>query len=677
MLRTGRNRWLSYLSVHTPAPEDSSALSRAKRNWRRWLARLAVIALSVAGLWLLLEHLIASDRGMDFADEGLYLVAADPPNMQAAWAYPFGWSIRPLFWLVGWDISAFRTIGAVILVLASGWLGWAAMRAVTDLRRAATPPRVLPAIAAATAGTAALVYYSSMLRAPSYNWVTLCAIVLSLAAALVAVRRAVAPSPRDWRWGRGRIAVTTIDLLAATTAAVLVASLPAKPTTLPIMITLTALLIAAAAGWRSLRRWLVVVVAFVPVWILIAVVTRLWPVDFIGVFHLANEMPYPFAVQTAGPALQAMVLAPRAVLDAFAQIGDRPAELLMAALFVLLVPVVVRRTWLLVRLSGFALAIVSAVAISGVPVPMLNPTEAAFTWAHAPLTTAAIIVLGASSLAGLRLPSDGPGETLRDGRTRVLIVVVVALSPLAFAIGSSFGPYPQAAVASGLVFTAAVLSVGRPTASRTRTALAVAVLAATVVFAAAAIGSGWRHPLRQFPVELRTPAMSEQMVPTAIGAHGAFLKLDPALAAKVTDLRAKATSAGWQPGMPMLDLSYLSSPGMGYSLGARAPDSLMLTVLVVGFGDNYRAITQFHLTEPYLGFPFPESWILTTRTSALDAATQDELAYTLGQIATVAHRPFPAGYDCVASGDLVLWRPSVLPTSSAPACDAGARATAP
>lgn len=651
-------------------------LPRGPRSLRQWLAGVAAVGLLVAGLWILLGHLIASDRGLDLADESLYLVAAEPPNLQAAWAYPFGWSIRPLFWLVGYDIASFRTIGAVILVLASGWLGWAAMRAVTDLRRAAAPPRLVPAIAAATAGTAAVIYYSSMLRAPSYNWVTLCAIVVSLSASMVAVRRATSPRPTDWQWKRGRVIVTTIDLLAAATSAVLVASLPAKPTTMPIMITLTTIMLATSAGWRRMMRWLLVVAASVPVWIAMAVITRLWPIDFMDVFHLANEMPYPFAVQTAGPALQAMVLAPRALLNDFAQIADRPTELLVAAIVVLLVPVAAKRSWLLLRLTGYAMAIVSAVAISGVPVPLLNPVESAFSWAHAPLMTAAIIVLGAAILAGLRLPSTTQGETPRERRTRILIVAVVALAPMAFSIGSSFGPYPQAAVASGLVFIAAVLSVERPTRNRTRTLLTVVVLATSAIFAAAAIASGWRHPLRQFPVELRTPSMSQQVVPTAIGVHGTILQLDPALAAKVTNLRAQAAAAGWQPGMPMLDLSYLSSPGMGYSLGARAPDSLMLTVLVVGFGDNYRAITQFHLTEPFLGFPFQDSWILTTKSSALDAATRDELAYTLGQIAAVTHRPFPEGYSCIASGDLVLWRPSAISSGTSQACDAGARASA-
>ncbi|MDD2818508.1 MAG: hypothetical protein PHN51_06895 [Candidatus Nanopelagicales bacterium] len=662
--------------MRTHAPEDTSALPSSRWSLRRWFVSITVTALSVVGLWVLLEHLIASDRGLDLADEGLYLVAADPPNLEAAWAYPFGWTIRPLFWLVGYDIAAFRTFGAVILALSSAWLGWAAMRAVTDLRRATTAPSLMPALAAATAGTASLIYYSSMLRAPSYNWATLCAIVLSLAAVMVAVRRAVAPAPRDWRWNIGRIEISTIDLLAVATSAVLVASLPAKPTTLPIMLTVTTIVIATGAGLRCMWRWLIVVVGFIPAWILIAVITGLWPVDFIRVFRLANEMPYPFAVQTAGPALQAIVLAPRDLLDAFAQIGDRPAELLTAALLVLLLPVLAKRSWLLLRLAGYAMAILSAIAISGVPIPLLNLTGSAFSWAHAPLTTAAIIVLAASILVGLRLTSTAQNEEASDRRTRMLIVAVVALAPMAFAIGSSFGPYPQAAVASGLIFIAAVLSVARPNACRARTLLAVAVLVTTAIFAAAAIVSGWRHPLRQFPVELRTPSMSQQTVPTLIGAHGAVLNLDPALAARVTDLRAKSTAAGWKSGMPMLDLSYLQSPGLGYSLGAKAPDSLMLTVLIVGFGDNYRAITRFHLTQPFLGFPYHDSWILTTKTSTLDAATQDELFYTLGQVAAISQRPFPAGYDCVASGDLVLWRPSATSTGIGQNCDAGVRATA-
>ena len=104
-------------------------------DWKRWSWRLGISLLALAVMWVVLGRVIASDRGLDLGDESLYLVAADPPNLQAAWAYPFGWSTRPFFWIVGYDIAAFRTLGAVLLFVVSGVLGGNAMLAITDRRR--------------------------------------------------------------------------------------------------------------------------------------------------------------------------------------------------------------------------------------------------------------------------------------------------------------------------------------------------------------------------------------------------------------------------------------------------------------------------------------------------------------------------------------------------------------
>ena len=90
--------------------EDLLTRHVASRHERRvipCMARLTQVAV-VGGLlvigsaiaWWVLGLLLASDRGLDLSDEGLYLLAANPPTAHAAWGFPWGWNLRPLFQLV-------------------------------------------------------------------------------------------------------------------------------------------------------------------------------------------------------------------------------------------------------------------------------------------------------------------------------------------------------------------------------------------------------------------------------------------------------------------------------------------------------------------------------------------------------------------------------------------------
>jgi len=629
--------------------------ARARRPpWTRSLILILGAAVGIAALWFVLERVLGNSRGLDLSDEGLYLLAADPPSLQAAWGFPFGWHTRPLFWLVGHDISAFRTLGAVILVICSAWLGWAAARVMT--RQAPqnwrTPARWFIFISAAVSAIGSLLYYSSMLRTPSYNWLNIAGILISSATALVLLNRERGPQ-------RSKL---TPALLAACSSAALFVTFPAKPTTLPLMLVLTSLLLLIASSWRVAARWAIWNVVLMPVWLLLALVTHLWPTDFTRIFKLALQMPAPDPLQTSSSAVQASLLLPRDIAAGFADIADRPALMLMVGVVLLAIPVIARRTWLLVRLSGFGISALAALAVSGVPIPVLNPTGQALGLAHAPLTTASIIVFVSALLLGSRLESRSSaaeGETSHDQRIRWVIVGFIALLPFIFSFGSGNGIYPQAAVASGLTFLAAVLCIARPRISRQHVLLAFAVLAATAVFASAAIASGWRYPYRAAP-------LADQQIATAVGSHGAQLLLDPALASTIAGLREQGDAAGWQPGTPLVDVSYTWNPALAYALSAKVPDFLQLTIF--GYSAAHD-ITAFHLTQPYRDFPFSDSWILTTRNSVLDAGAQSAVAFTMERLSAVTQRPFPASYSCLAAGNFVLWRPVANPDQARQDCN--------
>jgi hypothetical protein len=618
---------------------------QARRIWSG-PARLALaLVASLAVSWWALGSVLASDRGLDLSDEGLYLLAADPPSATAAWGFPFGWHVRPLFALVGYDIASFRTLGAVGLVACSAWLGLSAGRITMQVVTSGRSTRVLVGLTTIAGALGSLLFYAPMLRTPSYNWSNMVGITIAIAAALtlIALRSTEDVGRRPW--------LLTIALAGIASLA-LFSTIPAKPTTLPILLILTTALMLISRGRRPALVWGASLLAFLPVWLLLAYALRLWPIQALDVFRLALAMPAPDPLQTTGAAIRAALLVPR---DAIASLLATPTPILCVLVVGLLVasaPAMLRRSWLPVRIAGFLIAGATALAVAGAPVPGLRSSLAAFQIANANVTTGCLIVLFASLVAAL--PRGLPGRAIGDAqaRTRWGMVAVLTMLPFVFSFGSGNGIYAQASLAGGFMLLAAVVSVPRPASWPAGLGIAVGALLAVIAFAATSIVSGWQSPFRAAP-------LADQTSPTTIGAHGAELLLHPDLSRTITELRSKAMAAGWTDGTPVVDVSFMWNPGIAYALGGRVPDFLALTI----FGyPTAHDITDFHLSQPYLDFPFDRMWIITSRPASIaDPTGQAGVNFTTDKLAVVTGLPFPASYACVAAGDFILWRPATTP----------------
>lgn len=623
---------------------------RTERFWnqrRRWLTKIPLIAgaslAAFALAWLILERLVASNRGVDLSDEGLYLLAADPPSPSAAWGFPSGWHVHPVFAFVGYDIASFRTLGAVILLAASTWLGWSASRAT--LARSEPRPKSTIFLTSATAigGISSLMFYAPMLRTPSYNWSNLVGLTLSAAAALTAASLAqhVVEGQAN-RTTRGRFV-----LLAGVSSLSLFATLPAKPSTLPFMVLLTTLLVLLTAGVRAAGAWAFLSVVLIPVWISLAYLLRIWPSDALEVFRLALHMPTPDPLQTTGAAIRAAILAPIDALNSLS--GSNPGTLLVIGFgfIVTSIPVIMRRQWIGVRSFGLVISAVGALSLAGLP--LLGPHQdfAPFRIANASVTTAVFVLLVSALIAASRRPTDSAGAIPR-ALSRWSTVALLAALPFVFAFGSGNGIYAQASLAAGTVLLAAMVAIPRPLLGRDGLALATTVAFATSIFAAGAVVSGWQAPFRSAPI-------SDQTVLTQVGPHGSQLLLEPQLAETISGLRSGAEAKGWSDGTPIVDVSYMWNPTIPYALGGRVPDYLVLTIF--GYAAAH-AIADFHLGVPYRNFPYDRAWFVTSRPDSInDPNGQSAVDFTMEKLSAVAGRPFPDSYACVAVGDFILWRP--------------------
>jgi len=583
-------------------------------------------------------------------------LAADPPSSTAAWGFPFGWHTRPLFALVGYDIASFRTLGAVVLVISFGWLGWAsvhvALPAITLVSTRAM--RLLSFIAVLIGALGALNFYAPMLRTPSYNWLNIVGMSISAAAALSFIH-----ASRVNRASFGRLRMV---LLATLSSGALFITFPAKPSTLPLLLLLTTLLVVGVSGWQTGAKWVGWNLVLMPAWLAISLALRLWPLDFISVFLRVLQMPVPDPLQTTSSAIRAVFLLPRDFAAGLAATQNRPALLLVTSAVVLLIPVIAARTWMPMRIVGFGLATGAALAIAGVPVPLLQPTGQAFGIASSAVTTAGLIILGAALISSARLRQSVATEDSdqREHVPRWLLVIFFVLLPFVFSFGSGNGIYAQASLAIGFVFLAAFVGVMRSDYTRDRFILAALVLFATGLIAMASIASGWQAPFRTAP-------LAENTATTAIGDRGATLLLEPKLSEDLSSLRALAQENGWQPGTPLVDVSYMWNPSVPYSLGARVPESLALTIF--GYAAAHD-IVDFHLSAPFRGFPFDQAWFLTSRPSSLaDPLGQWAVDFTMEKLSTIAGRPFPGSYACLSAGDFILWKPASPEQGNGIDCD--------
>lgn len=160
-----------------------------------------------------------ADKGFDITDEAYYLISASQPSEISLSASQFGHYTGLLFSLVGKDIETFRQIGFIILLLVSFWFSvsiqsyWGQFSARPDLLSRVARHSVIT--------TSASGYYCEWLVTPSYNWLVLVSLLLSVIALLQTARSEVTGLKRTMLYVQLGIAGALVFLAKAPSAVVL------------------------------------------------------------------------------------------------------------------------------------------------------------------------------------------------------------------------------------------------------------------------------------------------------------------------------------------------------------------------------------------------------------------------------------------------------------------------
>lgn len=619
-----------------------------------------LLGVGLLGLWVLLEALLASERGLDLTDEGLYLLAADPPSRVAAWGTPWGWHTAPLFRMVQGDVANFRTLGAMLLVAASAALGLAVASGRWRMpeHKAEPSTRLESTLAGVAAGLGGYLYYAGMLRTPSYNWVVITGTVIAATGTLLNL------PPSRHRMPRLGLALTAFGLFV---------TIPSKPTS-PILFALAlGLLLWRRVGLKVALRHVVALSIATSAFVILAVALRVWPATFYEVFLTALAMPTPSDGQTLlGGALGylrlpdtivrmapgallavAIVLTAQRVPPATLSIRSRlawagGAALLMAFLWVglriLTIAVYEERAGLLdaliegralfplehyltrafrLWLAIASLVLVAVAAFAGsikqrrwslllllvgmaayeaeIHQSVLLGGEGKVRFVLHGTTTAMLmlIAIGLITLVESGRSTEGSMEHRRLARGAIGVVGFLTAVAFSTSFGSAHGPYRQTALAAVLLVAAALSAAMSMTSSDGRNMALLLIGSTLLVLSASITADNWAKPYRTAPI-------LENTVPVQVGPQSAEVLLDLMTADVLDGLIRSAAESGWAAGNPLLGVVDPWNSTLPYIVGARVPDSLMLTL------GGRRLLLDWNL-ERLNSSEFHDAWLLIAK----------------------------------------------------------------
>ena len=599
-------------------------------------ASLAAAALS----WPLLAWAFATDRGIGFQDEGLYLLAADPPSPTAGWVTPFGWHTAPFLDLVGHDIARFRTLGLWLLVLAGALLGHTVGRRIvgdSDDRSARATRIGIGAMGALGAPLLA----SGFLRTPGYNWVNLLGLVLATTGAILAsmVR---ADTASLWQSRRLLVAIALLAFGVWFTV-------PAKPSSAPLFL-LAATAFLAPHFRRRTSTVALMAVAWSAAWTAVGLLLSWWPTSFLDVLRRSADFPPLDRNQTLPGALRDVLRTPKVAWQYLTEL--RAATLLLVAVAAVIAVIASRRPDSHRALRAAPLTIVCVAAVgTAVPWPVLglpNPFVR-FDWYG---TTNAGVLLFVGALLHLlanRHVADRPAV-----RRAFAITGLCAATVVAFGFGSAMGIYPQAALASALLWCSAAAVVAAIGGPRCRMAsIAVLVLAGGTLLVSNVVDSR-HHP---FDGTMLLAPIDQQTEQAAIGPHDAVLRVDADTRALLDALRA-APANGFCPGTPLIGLVWQWTSTTAYAARAEVPEHLILTIF--GYPD---AADVLDVTMQDLELPkWRDAWVATTDPATLDPDDAATLRAALDRLPSSVGRAFPDDYVLGFTVDeLQFWSPLGAP----------------
>jgi hypothetical protein len=470
-----------------------------------------------------------SAYGIDFTDESFYLVWISTPYLYSASTTQFGFVYHPLYQLLGGDITALRQVN-ILFTFALAWgLSQTFLNSILPKQ---SGEHLLRATLSAGLATAVLLIFDTWLVTPSYNSLTLQALLITATGLLMADKLLHRASMAGW------VLIGIGGWLA----------FMAKPST-AMVLALAVILWLLALRRCNLRSLLLTGVS-----VLLPLLASAWLIDG-SVVTFAARIQHGIQLTqdlAGGHSLLDMMRIDSFILD---EMLLEPLLLTSLLIFIatgfLLAP---NKHWHYLSLPAqfaFFIFTASLVLDRQLWVIYLGPYQS--LWVFAVMLAALLLCLTLGRLKALA------NITLSQWVMAGLLVI----TPHIYAFGTN-GNYWKTGGYAAIFWLLAGLTFFGPLIRKQASLLPLLpATLATQAMVASLLQLGLDHPYRQpQPLKLNTSIQS-------LGADGSQLRLSEEYAQYIASAIDVARASGLQPFTPMIDLSG-QSPGILYALGAKS-----------------------------------------------------------------------------------------------------------
>ena len=498
-----------------------------------WVGRGLLAVAAVCAIVRLLQMLAGARYGIDFTDEGYYLVWIRQPFSYPFSVTQFGFLYHPVDEWLGGDVARLRQANILVTWFLAWLLTIAFFRAVLADRASSDCWRTVPMLTlAAVIATTFPNLLGEWLPTPSYNSLALQAMLVTGIGLLLAERSVTAVSVLGWVLVGigGWLAFMAKPSTAGAVAAVVLAYL-ALARKLQLSLIGCAVLVALLLLWASAVAIDGSAAGFV------GRVVGGW--ELIRVMGVEQPMHQLFRID-------------------FLRIGTPEAVLAIATtILVVLAALGASRA----NPQAWRLGLVAVLLLAGAILSLTFGIAAPDTggWKFRGLAAVAIPCAALVCAVALQRRQWAGGFAHVHGS----LALVFAVFPHVYAFGSG-NNYWHTGASAGIFWVLAglavfVATIDRPVTWRVFLPFALGAQLVGIL----TVQSAMRHPYRQHQ------ALAHDAREVAFGDRGSRLLLGAGFAGYVSELGRGASAAGFQPGTPVIDLTG-HSPGSLFGLGANA-----------------------------------------------------------------------------------------------------------
>jgi hypothetical protein len=586
-------------------------------------------------LFLLQIYLFQPHKGMDFTDEGHYLLSSDPYLKSDAWGWPYGWNLQTIFSFLDFSISNFRIFGVLALLLASLRLASSINLLIykfsgnnlSSLERLSIDVSIT---------TGSLFFYSGFLRTPNYNWLNVLGLILCCSAIL---RLSVISKNNT----STRASVSLEYILG------LFIVLPAKPSSVGFMLFASFVALAFLNGLKFSCIQTLISLCGLVAFSYLAVLSKFWPNTVFSQISLVLEMPRLSPSHSLSGAIADLVNTPKRLYHSL--VAFPPSILLTGIPFVALVARVFRlkRPYVLrVALSYYLFCLTILLGYSYSQNTFMKKDPATFNWIeNSNISNSILLLIPILVYIFLENRSHVNGEKL-PSKFLYFLGSIFLFALISIGFGSTSGI--QGKLTLGTVFIVSLILIGillKFKLGKLRTTIMGSISIFLVTLLLLVFSGSSDNPYRSEPLINMTRL-------TVVGNHNSSIYLPDFESREIERLRENAFDQGFKSSTPTINLVYPSGIGFGYALGGRQSP----TIQFAWFGYSTSLAQSVYLVKQTESrFDYKNAWVLVSPTSSYSNET---LAYKgiISKIQKVTGLEFPTNYVPVyRSWKLELWKP--------------------